>query len=543
MNRSFLSFLFLWMGLSLPLSRAATPNEQAEAFFARGLAAEQRGDFIVADHCLELTLRANPGHAQAQTKLKELEARQDTWTEEKARKVVLNHFKVDISEGQHPPIRESNLRRMWDEITRESGIPVIFENDGQDVGRINFDLNNVAVAEVLEKIAEQTRFDLTYERRAIRFSPKAIELTDETAKANSRRMVRFEGVVKRIDGNNGDHIWIRFEGAETYLFSGAEHYRQVFGPTDQEFPIKPGQRLRARGRIILDKGIPYIRLAAASQWEIIASDDALANPSLLKPADAPPAPKPSLTSVAPFAPGPSASTPAMPQKEAVPPKETAMPFRDWLATVKFEQRSGDSTLTLVGEQWRVEQNKAGKTFLYPIVSIEEATRTITWRFPDGKVRFLQVGEGRDEAVQKDGAQFKVEALAPGKPTEGNVAGAIGKPALTPGQPDPKTDFKGWLKTVQFKHGNGDGVIWSFEDGVVLHYSRTDPNPKVQRFGILSIDPETRTVAWRQPGADLSIRIGTEFRKYEWKGKDKPFVPQPLAIEPRDPAIFGPSPAP
>lgn len=275
----------------------------------------------------------------------------------------------------------------------------------------------------------------------------------------------------------------------------------------------------------------------------ITSNDPSVKPSTPGASSSPPPPKPSLTSVAPFAPDPPAATPAMPQKEPAPSNENAMPFRDWLATVTFEQLSGQTTLSLAGEQWRVEQNKAGKTFLYPIVSIEETTRTITWRFPDGKVRSLQVGEGRDKALQKDGAQFGVVALPSIGPTADKAVAAMEAPALAPGQPNPETDFKGWLKTVQLKHGLGDGVIWSFEDGVVLHFSQKDPNPKVQRFEILSIDPETRTVAWRQPGADLSVRIASEFKKFEWKGKDKPFVPQPLAIEPRDPKIFGPSPIP
>jgi len=143
----------------------------------------------------------------------------------------------------------------------------------------------------------------------------------------------------------------------------------------------------------------------------ITSNEVSLNPSTPAVTSSPTTEKPSLTSVAPFAPDPPAATSAMPQKEVVPVAGLAISFRDWLATVKFEQRSGDSTLSLAGESWRVVQNKAGKTFLWPIVSIEAATRTITWQFPDGKVRSLQVAEGRDKAVQKDGAIFKVVALA------------------------------------------------------------------------------------------------------------------------------------
>lgn len=110
-------------------------------------------------------------------------------------------------------------------------------------------------------------------------------------------------------------------------------------------------------------------------------------------------------------------------------------------------------------------------------------------------------------------------------------------APNPPPPTPKPDFTAWLKTVQFKHGKGEGVIWALDDGVVLHYSQTDPKPKVQRFEIISIDPETRTITWKQPGAELKIRIRPDLKRYEWQGQGKPLVLQPFAIEPRDAAIF------
>jgi tetratricopeptide (TPR) repeat protein len=48
---------------------ALTPGEQADDFFARGVAAEQRGDSRVARNCFQLALRADPNHQKTLAKL------------------------------------------------------------------------------------------------------------------------------------------------------------------------------------------------------------------------------------------------------------------------------------------------------------------------------------------------------------------------------------------------------------------------------------------------------------------------------------------
>jgi len=59
--------------ISASAARAATPAEQADAFHARGLAAEQRGDLVAAENCYTLALRVIASHPAAMASLAELE--------------------------------------------------------------------------------------------------------------------------------------------------------------------------------------------------------------------------------------------------------------------------------------------------------------------------------------------------------------------------------------------------------------------------------------------------------------------------------------
>jgi hypothetical protein len=64
-----------------------------------------------------------------------------------------------------------------------------------------------------------------------------------------------------------------------------------------------------------------------------------------------------------------------------------------------------------------------------------------------------------------------------------------------------------------------------------------------RFEILSIDLENRIITSQQPGAEMKVRIDADFKRFAVKWPTSDFVPQPLAIEPREAKIFGPSPEP
>jgi hypothetical protein len=130
MKRACFSLLFLWMGVSQPLSRAATPDEQSSAFFARGLAAEQRGDFIAAENCYLLTLRLNPGHTEATARLADFERRNVVGTRERASILTLpelNYSLRNMSDAE----RETKFLEILALLNRLTGIEFSLETDGE----------------------------------------------------------------------------------------------------------------------------------------------------------------------------------------------------------------------------------------------------------------------------------------------------------------------------------------------------------------------------------------------------------------------------
>ena len=82
MNTWLLLITCLFAGVALSsLSRAnaLTADEQTNNFFARGVAAERRGEMDVAERCYALTVRANPSHAEALDRLKDLQETRESF--------------------------------------------------------------------------------------------------------------------------------------------------------------------------------------------------------------------------------------------------------------------------------------------------------------------------------------------------------------------------------------------------------------------------------------------------------------------------------
>ena len=71
MNRTIL-FLIFALACTLQTLPALTPDEQVNAFLARGQSAEARGELVCARLCYELALRARPGHQAASAGLERL---------------------------------------------------------------------------------------------------------------------------------------------------------------------------------------------------------------------------------------------------------------------------------------------------------------------------------------------------------------------------------------------------------------------------------------------------------------------------------------
>lgn len=86
---------------------------------------------------------------------------------------------------------------------------------------------------------------------------------------------------------------------------------------------------------------------------------------------------------------------------------SSVSFTEWLATVKFENLPAKRTYSLDGENWLVYQHETGQSYRYPVVRLDENTRTIVWRFGDGTQRTLTVDEGMKIAFQDDLSRFSV----------------------------------------------------------------------------------------------------------------------------------------
>lgn len=174
MKRSPLSLVILWMGMSQSHSHAVTSEEQAAAFFARGVAAEQRGDFIAAENCFLLTLRVIPGHLEATEKLADFERRNVVGAEARASIITLpqlNYNLRDMSDGE----RETKFLETLSLLNRLTGIEFSLETEGEPVPPHWLNLRNVTVEEAMRKIAEYSGLTVTYDRNVIRLSPKTAE--------------------------------------------------------------------------------------------------------------------------------------------------------------------------------------------------------------------------------------------------------------------------------------------------------------------------------------------------------------------------------
>ena len=199
MKRSSLSLVILWMGMFLSAAHSATPDEQAAAFFARGVAAEQRGDFIAAQNCYLLTLRVNPAHAEATEKLADFERRNVVGAEARASIITLpqlNYSLRDMSDGE----RETKFLETLSLLNRLTGIEFSLETEGEPVPPHWLNLRNLTVEEAMGKIAQYSGLVVTYDRDVIRLSPKtaATEASPETREQLTRLKERVQAELASV---------------------------------------------------------------------------------------------------------------------------------------------------------------------------------------------------------------------------------------------------------------------------------------------------------------------------------------------------------
>jgi hypothetical protein len=208
----------------------------------------------------------------------------------------------------------------------------------------------------------------------------------------------------------------------------------------------------------------------------------------------------------------------------VPEKRGSRPtFRDWLDTIVFYQHSGDSTYYLEHGMLRLD-NVDGRTVHYPIRSIDEEGRAITWRYPNGVEKTLVIdAEGKNAQAHPFNYRIQERPETP----------------LIPG-----SDFVEWLHTKQFRHGQGEGLIWTLDGENVLTYIPNNETAPLRRFPVIVIHSHDRTFAWDlrsspdEPVKTNEINVEEDLRRFRWRNPEGIYQMQPLEVEPRDPAIFG-----
>lgn len=152
------SIVLLLLFLTVPL-HALTPQEQADAFFARGTISEQAGALLTAEMCYQLTLRLIPDHPAAQAKVKKMGMNQSD---------RLQHMKFDrvqFSEATLPEVMSFlNFKVVEASQGRNKMDFVLTDINGSHP--VTLDFRNVTLARILDAVTEQV--GLRYQREGDR---------------------------------------------------------------------------------------------------------------------------------------------------------------------------------------------------------------------------------------------------------------------------------------------------------------------------------------------------------------------------------------
>lgn len=126
---------------------------------------------------------------------------------------------------------------------------------------------------------------------------------------------------------------------------------------------------------------------------------------------------------------------------------------------------------------------------------------------------------------------------PPEKSAASVGSATKAPTPASGQPDPKTDFNAWLKTVQLVHVTGNK--FAINDDEVLQLK---PSAGLARFKPITIDLENRTVTWERPDFTAKLTVAADRKSFQYALKTEETEVKGNRVEPRDPAIFNGKPA-
>lgn len=172
------TILLIFVGSSLMISaQTANPSQQAQQFYAKGVALEKQGDVAGAKEAYTQALRLNPKLADAQYRLGELKL-DDGHLSAKSREakfgtVIIPQFQLDgatLSESLEA-LRVSMEKASNGEVTTNF---VVKDPDGKLAkSLISFQLKSVPAKAILDYILSQAGAKAQYDEHAVVIAPRS----------------------------------------------------------------------------------------------------------------------------------------------------------------------------------------------------------------------------------------------------------------------------------------------------------------------------------------------------------------------------------
>ncbi|MBP6784933.1 MAG: SUMF1/EgtB/PvdO family nonheme iron enzyme [Verrucomicrobiales bacterium] len=581
MKRSYLLVTLLSAGLifaAVHRVHGLTVAEQAEDFYQRGLAAEKREDFIAAGNCYTLTLRVNPGHAESLARMADLEERNVFGTEAKAKVIILPNLEYNVT-NRDAAEREAKFSDTLALLERLTGLDIVLETDGEPILQHSLYLREVSLDEALSQIATKAGLTVSYERDLIHLSPKTglPRASPETRATLSRLNEQFQAALAALSAPGKAEL----EKLAATYDSALVAISSAVGANPDEVAVVNAERSKVgytiRSLIAADQ--PGSFSTGAEGWALFDTKGAKTQPvdhhaagyldgkDLIQGSDYYfSAPQSVLDQIHEATLEDSISFDFYTTGSDIGKKDTLVlespgmtlvlpvsnpPNREWKQfSYRFDPSAG----------WKI--GMIGKLGKKPAKTseIQRALATATklyirgeWKTGPDAARLDNVSiTATGTPVNSSPTTGKpsltsVAPFTPGPPAitptmlekkpVPSTAEALGKPDSTPVQPDPKADFKGWLKTVQLVHVTGNK--FTINDDEVL---QLNPSAGLARFKPIKIDLENRTVTWERPDFTAKLTVTADLKSFQYAHKTDETEVKGNRVEPRDPAIFDGKPA-
>lgn len=171
--------LFLLGGTLIASAQNPSPTQQAEAFYAKGIAAEKAGDPITAKAAYAHALQLNPQHANARYKLGEIKRNSGTIAA-KGREAKFGQVTIPQIQLEEAPLSEAldALRLAIEKASPEKKdeiVPNFVIEDPDRVlanAKVSIQLKGVPAKGVLEYILTQSGAKARYDEHAVVILPR-----------------------------------------------------------------------------------------------------------------------------------------------------------------------------------------------------------------------------------------------------------------------------------------------------------------------------------------------------------------------------------